>query len=177
VPTAYSRVKTAPSPALSGTSVTVQDNEGARFEVEPTPFTALVWTRGQVPVLGTNAERATVTDVVGDVLTLERGSPAVAIASGMQVASLSGVPASDLGTTVVLAGDFPTNEPPYVLHYRDPGGSVHRKDSSSGVTDDGAGAASFSLLADRGGVWSHRWESALRVLTDQDFFVRFSETL
>lgn len=64
----YSTVAVAPSPATSGTSLTVSSGDGALF-VSGRP--AVIYPSGEAP-LTTNAEIVTVSAVVGDVLTIVR---------------------------------------------------------------------------------------------------------
>jgi hypothetical protein len=80
-------VATAPSPATSGTSLTVATGKGALFPAAP--FNCTVWPADTNP-LSTNAEIVRVTAVVGDVLTITRaqeGSSARAILVGDQIAA------------------------------------------------------------------------------------------
>src|SRR5258705_13883706 len=65
----YSTVAVAPSPAASGTSLTVAAGEGANFP--STPFNATVCPSGTLP-LKTNAEVVRVTGIAGDVFTITR---------------------------------------------------------------------------------------------------------
>lgn len=66
---AYSAVVTAPSPASSGTTLTVTTGEGALF---PTvPFNAVVWAYNAIPTVY-NATIVRVTNIAGDVLTFTR---------------------------------------------------------------------------------------------------------
>lgn len=67
---AYGVVSTAPSPATSGTSVTLQAGHGARFPAPP--FNAVVWPE-KSGALGSNAEVVRVIGSAGDVLTITRG--------------------------------------------------------------------------------------------------------
>lgn len=63
-------VATAPSPATSGTSLTLEAGQG---DIMPdTPFKALAYPPGQVPTR-VNAEIIRVTEVSGDTLTITRG--------------------------------------------------------------------------------------------------------
>jgi hypothetical protein len=64
---AYSAVTVAPSPAASGTSLTVAD--GSVFPA--VPFNATVWPTGTSP-LNSNAEIVRVTNIAGNVLTITR---------------------------------------------------------------------------------------------------------
>ena len=83
----YSTVMVAPSPATSGTSLTLATGGGALMPA--TPFNATVWPQGTGPLLS-NAEIVRVTAVVGDVLTIVRtqeGTSARAIAVGDQFAN------------------------------------------------------------------------------------------
>lgn len=86
----YSTVLTAPSPAASGTSLTLQAGAGALF---PDPagigYEVTIWPAGALP-LAANAEIARVTAKVGDVLTLTRaqaGTSARTIVAGDQIAN------------------------------------------------------------------------------------------
>lgn len=84
---AYSLVVTAPSPATSGTSLTVTTGQGALFPTPP--FSATVWPIG-VNAISTNAEVVLVTLIVGDVLTITRAqesSTAMSIIVGDQIAA------------------------------------------------------------------------------------------
>lgn len=85
---AYSSVATAPSPAASGTSLTLESGHGARF---PDPgavgYNCTVWPAGAIAIPD-NAEIVRVTAKVGDVLTIQRtqeGSSARAILVGDQI--------------------------------------------------------------------------------------------
>jgi len=87
----YSKVVTAPTPAISGTSLTVTTGTGALFPAAP--FNCTVWPASVNP-LSTNAEIVRVTAVVGDVLTIVRAqesSTAVAIKVGYQIANTTSV--------------------------------------------------------------------------------------
>jgi hypothetical protein len=66
---AYSTIATAPSPALSGTSLVLQAGDGAKFPAAP--FNAVIWPAGAIP-LATNAEIVRVTVVATDTLTITR---------------------------------------------------------------------------------------------------------
>jgi hypothetical protein len=84
---AYSLVATAPSPAASGTSLTVTAGQGTRFPA--VPFNATVWAVSEIPV-PTNAEIVRVTNIAGDVLTITRaqeGTSARTIIVGDQIAA------------------------------------------------------------------------------------------
>src|SRR5688572_27507900 len=84
---AYSTVATAPSPAASGTSLTVAAGQGALFPAAP--FNCTVWPSDVQP-LASNAEVIRVTVKAGDVLTIVRaqeGSDARTIVVGDQIAA------------------------------------------------------------------------------------------
>jgi hypothetical protein len=66
---AYSVVAGAPSPATSGTSLTVSAGHGVRFPTPP--FNAVVWATGAIPTPA-NAEIVRVTNIVTDTLTIDR---------------------------------------------------------------------------------------------------------
>jgi hypothetical protein len=65
---AITTVTTAPPTAL-GTSLTVASSGGDLFP--DTPFNATVWPIGELPI-STNAEIVRVTDITGDVFTIQR---------------------------------------------------------------------------------------------------------
>ncbi len=84
---AYGTVLTAPSPASSGTSLTLSSGAGALMPA--VPFNATVWPTGVNP-LNSNAEIVRVTNVSGDVLTISRaqeGTSARTILVGDQFAA------------------------------------------------------------------------------------------
>ena len=84
-----STVATAPSPAASGTSLTVAAGQGARFPT--TPFEATIWPSGSQP-LASNAEIVLVTAITNDTLTITRtqeGTSARSIVAGDQIAATS----------------------------------------------------------------------------------------
>lgn len=84
---AYSTVATAPSPATTGTSLTVAAGTGVLYPTPP--FNATVWPTAAQPV-STNAEIVRVTAVVGDVFTITRGQEATTartVVVGDQVAA------------------------------------------------------------------------------------------
>lgn len=84
---AYSTVAVAPTPATSGTSLTVATGTGVLFPVAP--FNVTVWPTTAQPTTA-NAEIVRVTAVVADVLTIERAaesSTARTIIAGDQIAA------------------------------------------------------------------------------------------
>lgn len=84
---AYSVVVTPPSPAISGTSLSVASGQGALFPA--TPFNCTVWPAGVQP-LAANAEIVRVTNILTDTFTIVRAqesSSAISIAAGFQIAN------------------------------------------------------------------------------------------
>ena len=84
---AVSIVATAPSPGLSGTTLTVTAGQGGRFPAPP--FNATVWPSGVLPD-PTNAEIVRVTAIATDTLTIVRaqeGTTARTIATGNLIAA------------------------------------------------------------------------------------------
>jgi hypothetical protein len=82
---ATSIITTAPSPAISGTSLTIQSGEG--LIMPEVPFSAVVHAQSELPTL-TTAEKILVTDKVGDTLTIVRAqgdTTAKAIESGWRI--------------------------------------------------------------------------------------------
>jgi hypothetical protein len=87
---AYSTVATAPSPAASGTSLTLHTGDGALFPDPATSgaFNLTVWPTGVAPLVG-NAEIVRCTARAGDVLTIARtqeGTSARTVVVGDQIA-------------------------------------------------------------------------------------------
>lgn len=86
----YSSLATAPSPATSGTSLTVQTGDGTLFPQPSTDgaFNLTVWPAGAAP-LSTNAEIVRCTARSGDTLTIARaqeGTSARSVLVGDQIA-------------------------------------------------------------------------------------------
>jgi hypothetical protein len=98
---AKSTVATAPSPALTGTSLTVAAGQAVRFPVAP--FNCTVWPTGVDPTF-TNAEIVRVTAIAGDVFTIVRaqeGTTARAIVVGDNIANTATVKVfTDIQTAV-----------------------------------------------------------------------------
>jgi len=100
---AYSSVATPPSPATSGTTLTVTAGQGALFPAAP--FDATVWPSGVQP-LSTNAEIVRVTAVATDTLTITRaqyGTTAQSITAGYQIAQT--IDANLLTQIATMGGD------------------------------------------------------------------------
>lgn len=99
---AVSAVATAPSPASTGTSLTVTAGDGAGFPTPP--FNATVWPPGQIPS-HTNAEIVRVTAIATDTLTFVRtqeGTSARLITVGDQIqAPITVKTLTDIETQVV----------------------------------------------------------------------------
>lgn len=107
----YSTVLTAPSPATSGTSVTLATGGGALMPTAP--FNATIWPAGVAPI-SSNAEIARVTAKAGDVLTITRaqeGTAARAVIVGDQVvAAVTAKTLTDIepkGTIILTDGATP----------------------------------------------------------------------
>lgn len=105
---ATSFVTVAPSPANSGTSLTVTTGEGDRF---PTvPFNATVVPEGEFPTID-NAEIVLVTDVTDDVFTITRAqgvTTAMNIAVGWRI--FNGVYAAHIEGAYQAAADVPFDD-------------------------------------------------------------------
>lgn len=101
---AYSTVAVAPAPASSGTSLTVQNGDGARFPA--TPFNTTIWPAGVQPT-SSNAEIARCTNIVSDTLTLTReqeSTVAQSIVAGYQI---------EAGITAKTLTDIESGSPTY----------------------------------------------------------------
>lgn len=84
---AESKVAAAPSPATSGTSLTVATGEGTKFPTPP--FNATAWP-DNTEATAANAEIVRVTNITGDVLTITRAqesTTAKSIAIGWRIAA------------------------------------------------------------------------------------------
>lgn len=96
---AVSAVASAPSPASSGTSLTVTAGHGTRFPA--VPFNATIWPATAAPD-PTNAEVVRVTDVTGDVLTIvrtqESTSARTVVVGDLIAASITAKTFSDIET-------------------------------------------------------------------------------
>jgi hypothetical protein len=103
---AYSQVATAPSPAVSGTSLVVTAAQGALFPTAP--FNATIWPTGVSPTAA-NAEIVRVTNISTDTLTITRsqeGTSARTVIVGDQIA------ASITNKTLTdIEGDVLTKQP------------------------------------------------------------------
>jgi microcystin-dependent protein len=101
---AFSLVATAPSPAISGTSLVVTGGEGALFPA--TPFNAVVWPSGVVPTAAT-AEVVRVTNIATNTFTITRaqeGSTARTILVGDQIAlNVTAKTLTDIQTAIATA--------------------------------------------------------------------------
>jgi prepilin-type N-terminal cleavage/methylation domain-containing protein len=104
-----STVATAPSPASSGTSLTVASGQGARFGTPP--FYATIWPAGLQP-LPSNSEVVLVSAVSGDTFTITRtqqGSSARSVIVGDQISAAS-LPMLHVALPVNLNGPLSTKE-------------------------------------------------------------------
>lgn len=102
----YSAVATAPSPAVSGTSLIVTAGDGVKFPTPP--FNATVWPVGLVPI-ATNAEIIRVTALATDTLTIARsqeGSSARTIVTGDQIAATITAKTLTDAEDLIYDGDF-----------------------------------------------------------------------
>lgn len=168
-----SKIVTAPSPALTGTSLTITEDAAPRFP--NAAFVCLVWAEGETPVVGSNAEYIQVTGKLGDVFTIVRSSGApVAIEAGWMIAAVEVIPNYERGDTVTLRGHFAEDVPPYRVHVREPDGGTALYDAA---TDDSAGNVGYTFVPDKSGLWAYRWEGADGHLEDASFYVNVSTAL
>src|SRR5581483_6872319 len=103
----YTTVLTPPSPATSGTSLTLAAGGGALMPTAP--FNAVVWPASVQP-LSTNAEIVRVTAIAGDTLTITRaqeGSTAQGIQAGYQF--MDGITVKDLTDVQTVASQAETD--------------------------------------------------------------------
>lgn len=166
------RVATAPSPAASGTSLTVTTDTGVLMP--PIPFLALVWPEGEIPQVGANAEYVQVTAVSGDEMTVARSASPVEIEAGYMFASVVRVPNYERGTPITLTAHFGEDDPPYQVHVCDPVGGTA---IYAAEENDGSGNVTKTLTPTKSGTWAYRWEGGSGMLEDQEFFVNYSPAL
>ncbi len=173
--TAYSRVIEAPDPAISGTTLTVSEDDGGKFP-DP-PLVALVWRGEQLPT-PTTSEELEVSVIDGDVLTFERGDSPIAIEAGMMIGVIETVPRIKLGEMIRLEIFYTDPEEPYTLRLQDPSGAVSTATSAAGTDDDGHPVYFAEVLGNVSGRWTYRWEVGpdKAATADSGFFVQFTGT-
>ena len=169
-----SKILTPPSPAISGTTLTVDADTGDRYP--PVPFDALAWPGQAIPTYGVDAEEVTVTSIVDDDFVIQRAADVaerVAILANWQIAAVRTARSYHLDEAVALEYTFATSNPPYHIHTRSPDGAA----GSAVAADAGAGRATYSFDPDKGGEWGYRFAGATEEGPDSAFFVRFSSVL
>lgn len=169
----YSRVALAPAPAISGTTLTVLEDEGAKFPTPP--FVAIVWQVQTVPS-ATNSEELEVSSVDGDVLTFERAESPIVIEAGMMIAVVTTVPRIKLGETIRLEISYTDPETPYTLRLQNPDGTVSTVAGVAGTDDEGDPVYYVEVLGNVSGRWDYRWEVGpdKAATPDAGFFVEFT---
>ncbi len=170
---AASKVKTAPSPASSGTTLSVDDDTFDRFP-DP-PFDALAWKGGSVPDIGVDAEEIVVSVMNEDDWTITRAAAGsrASIEVGWLVAALRERSSYSRDVTVTLTHTFTTANPPYTIHTRAPDGAA----GSAFATNSGGGTATYSFDPDKSGVWFYRFSDLDEVGPERDFYVRHTAVL
>lgn len=170
-----STILTPPTPADSGTTLSVQDDSGDRF---PSPsFTALIFPVQTIPTLGVDSEEVEVVSIDHDDFTITRADDPISITSGLQIAALSTVPVSEEGGSITLRHTFPDDEAPYMLRVRSPQGHPGTYVAADGVSDDGNGAVQYTFAPSGAGLWHGRWESDVDIASEFEFFVKFSDVV
>ena len=108
-------VKTAPSPATTGTSLTLETGEGARFPETTTESFYVTLAPADANAHSENSEVVEVTDRTGDVLTIvrgRRGTTAQSVAVGWIVLNsvykedLDGLSSNSLCRQAIINGNF-----------------------------------------------------------------------
>jgi hypothetical protein len=170
----YSRITVAPSPALSGTQLTVLADDGAKFPTPP--FIALAWPIQTQPD-ATNSEELTVSAVVGDTLFFDRAAAPIAITDSMQIAALRAVPTLRLGESIRLEISYSVADPPYTLRLSDPSGAVAEYAGSATLDSLSRPVYQYELAPQRGGMWFYRWETGPLASAgpDASFFVQYTD--
>jgi hypothetical protein len=172
---AVSTIATPPDTALSGLSLAVQEDTGARFPA--VPFEALIWPVQERPVIGGNACRIQVTAVDGDAFTFTRDSPTIEILAGMQIAVLHAQPVYQLGEQITIADTVGQADGPYTYAVQSPSGALGGFGTQDGMIDDGGGSTHFTFTPDRGGQWRWRLLGQTKTGSERAFFVIFSDTI
>lgn len=163
------RILTAPDPAVSGTTIVVEQDSGARYPLPP--FVGLVWTTNQIPTLGVDAEEVSVVAIVKDVVTVVRGALPIAIKPGLNLAALRTIDTYQMDEVVSLDYDYDDPDPgTVVFQVRDPEGVF--------VEYQGGTAFATDVTLDVEGIWN--W----RALADDHepgpehrLFVKFSDVV
>lgn len=163
-----SEIVTVPSPADSGTSLTVTADQGARFPDAPfARYTALTWPKNTIPQRGINAEEVTVLDRVLDTFTIERAASPVAIEEGWNFALLTDQPVIHILETYTFAYDFGADDPPYRIDLRKPNGHFLSQEGTAYISDNGSGYASYPLAPTLSGQWYARFTSGSDVVSPE----------
>lgn len=166
-----SRVRYAPDPVDTGTTLSVLEWEGDLFP--NAPFRCLIWPVQQQPVIGVNACNINVTQVVGDVFTFTREDPTISIGADMMIGVVSTFDIYDVNDVVALRAVFPGgDEAPGTVVIRNPLGEVEQF-SGSAVVVDAPGEYHYDLLVDAGGHWYARWLADVGDTNAYHFFVNF----
>lgn len=171
---AVSKINTPPSPALSGTTLSVDEDTGPRYP--DVPFDALVWPGDAIPSLGVDAEEVTVTSVVDDDFVIARAtdvSQRVEILEDWSIAALRSFDSFNLDEAVSLEYTFAISNPPYHIHTRAPDGVA----GSAVAMNAGGGTATYSFDPDKAGTWYYRFAGLSEEGPDSAFYVRHSSAL
>lgn len=161
---AYSTVLTAPSPAISGTSLVLASGDGALMPTAP--FNMTVWPTSVQP-LKSNAEIIRVTAVTGDTLTIIRaqeGSSARTIISGDQIANtITAKDFTDIENTIPsTTDDLPEGSTNlYFTTARAQAsitGTTNRISVTAGVVDISASYAGQSSITTLGTIGTGTWQ-------------------
>jgi len=163
-----SQILSPPTPANSGTTFTVTEDQGARFPDAPfARYTALIWPTNTIPQRGVNAEEVTVLDRVGDTFTVERAPSPVDIQAGWNFALLSGQPVIDILETYTFAYDFGAHDPDYRVDLHLPNGHIVSHEGTAYVSDNGSGYVSYPVTATLSGQWFARFTSGSDVVSPE----------
>lgn len=184
---ATSTVAVAPSPATTGTALTVQTGDGALFSA--TPFNATVWPVGAQPTK-LNAEIVRVTNITGDVVTFTRAQEATTartILVGDQIAETITVKSFtdiETGYAVRTAASGPHGGPSIIPGITiNPDGSISVTDNPISIPRPSKFAAithSYGMVGGNAGKsfshvnpsknWTHLMASVLGAQTDETDF-------
>lgn len=169
--TAYSRILIPPSPALSGTELTVLEDDGDKFP--PVPFTALAWPVSETP-RADNSEELKVIARDGDVFTVRRGADPISLQGNMMLGVVVQVTRVRVGEEIRLQLAYTEEDGPYTLRTCDPGGSLATYTGALGTDEYGDTVAYYDITPARGGVWTFRWETAHGPQQDGQFYAEYS---
>jgi len=167
-------VKTAPSPATTGTSLTLETGEGARFPETTTESFYVTLAPADANAHSENSEVVEVTDRTGDVLTIvrgRRGTTAQSVAVGWIVLNsvykedLDGLSSNSLCRQAIINGGFTVNQRVYVSNATLSAGVYGHDRWKAGAS---GGDYTFTQLAQSTQITIKTGKSLIQVIEDKN---------